>query len=148
MSVSLLDVNVLISILDSAHVHHTAAVHWFRSGAATEGWATCPITENGFVRIVSHVSYPNLRLSPAQASDSLALFKEGFTGVHQFWADEVSLTDKSLFDLEILTTPRQTTDVYLAGLAFGKGGRLATLDAGIAWRSVRGASAALVERIP
>jgi len=69
MSVRLLDVNVLIELLDSAHVRHEAAVRWFRSGAAREGWASAPITENGFVRIASHPSYPNMRLTPALASE-------------------------------------------------------------------------------
>jgi uncharacterized protein len=147
MSVRLLDVNLLISILDSAHLHHPAAIAWFRSAAAVEGWATSPITENGFIRIVSHVSYPNLRLTPAMASASLAQFKAGFSGIHQFWPDEISLTDPTLFDLAVLTGSRQTTDAYLAGLTFRKGGRLATLDAGIAWRAVRGAQASLVEKI-
>ena len=56
MSVRLLDVNVIISLLDSAHVHHEIAVKWFNRIAAHEGWSTCPITENGFIRIVSHMS--------------------------------------------------------------------------------------------
>ncbi|MGD1072105.1 MAG: TA system VapC family ribonuclease toxin [Bryobacteraceae bacterium] len=147
MTVRLLDVNVLISLLDSAHVHHTAAVGWFRACAAVEGWATCPVTENGFIRVVSHRSYPNLRLTPAMAAESLARFKAGFPGIHRFWADEVSLTDTAVFDLAILTGSRQATDTYLAGLAFSKGGCLATLDGGVPWRGVRGAAAELVERI-
>jgi len=147
MSVRLLDVNVLISLLDSAHVHHDAAVRWFRAVAAVEGWATSPIAENGFIRIVSHISYPNLRLTPALAAASLARFKVGFSGIHHFWMDEISLTDTALFDLRQLTGSRQTTDAYLAGLAFRKNGRLATLEGGIPWRAVRGAEAGLVERI-
>jgi len=147
MSTRLLDVNVLISLLDSAHVHHSAAIGWFRTTAATQGWATCPVTENGFIRVVSHVSYPNLRLTPALAAESLARFKAGFPGVHQFWADEVSLTDTAVFDLSLLTGSRQTTDAYLAGLAFHKEGRLATLDRSIPWSCVRGAKSDLVEKI-
>jgi toxin-antitoxin system PIN domain toxin len=147
MSVRLLDVNVLVSLLDSAHVHHGVAVAWFRKTAAAEGWATCPVTENGFIRIVSHVSYPNLRVAPAVAAESLTRFKAGFSGVHRFWADDISLGDLSRFDLRPLTGSRQTTDAYLAGLAFSKGARIATLDAAIPWRVVIGADAALVERI-
>jgi toxin-antitoxin system PIN domain toxin len=147
MSVRLLDVNVLISLLDSAHVHHTVATGWFRATAAVGGWATCPLTENGFIRVVSHLSYPNLRLTPAMAAESLARFKTAFSGIHRFWADEVSLTETALFDLAVLTGSRQATDAYLAGLAYRKGGRLATLDGGIPWRAVRGAELGLVERI-
>lgn len=147
MIVRLLDVNVLISLLDSAHEHHARAIAWFRTVAAVEGWATSPITENGFIRIVSNVSYPNLRLTPALAASSLAQFKSAFPKIHHFWADEISLTDPDLFDLSILTGSRQTTDAYLAGLAFRKGGRLVTLDGGIGWRSVRGARPGLIEKI-
>jgi hypothetical protein len=147
MTVRLLDVNVLVSLLDSAHVHHDVALAWFQAVAAKEGWATCPLTENGLIRVVSHLSYPNLRLSPAHAADSLALFKSGFQGIHQFWPDSISLTDSALFDLAVLTGSRQTTDAYLAGLAFRNGGRLVTFDGGIPWRAARGADAGLVERI-
>ena len=147
MTVRLLDVNVLISLLDSAHVHHGAAVAWFQTVAAREGWATCPVTENGLIRIVSHLSYPNLRLSPAHVAESLAVFKAGFQGIYCFWPDSISLTNSTMFDLALLTGSRQTTDAYLAGLAFQNGGRLATLDGGIPWRAVRGADPGLVERI-
>jgi toxin-antitoxin system PIN domain toxin len=147
MSVRLLDVNILISLLDSAHVHHGAVVRWFRGTAAKEGWATCPITENGFIRIVSHLNYANFRLTPAMAADSLARLKTSFTGIHRFWTDEISLTDRELFDLPQLTGSRQTTDAYLAGLAFCKGARLSSLDSGIAWKAVRGADSGLIEKI-
>jgi toxin-antitoxin system PIN domain toxin len=147
MIVRLLDVNVLISLLDSAHEHHLLSRAWFRATASVEGWATSPSTENGFIRIVSGVSYPNLRLTPALAASSLAQFKSSFPATHHFWADEISLTDSAIFDLAILTGSRQTTDSYLAGLAFRKKGRLATLDGRVAWRSVRGARPDLIEKI-
>ena len=147
MSVRLLKVNVIVSLLDSAHIHHTASAKWFRSVAVAEGWATCPITENGLIRVVSQVTYPNLRVSPAQAAESLAMFKSAFPGIHQFWPDEISLADSSTFDLTALTGSRQSTDAYLAGLAFRKRGRLATLDDGIVWQAIRGANAGLIEKI-
>ncbi len=147
MNVRLLDVNVLIALLDSAHVHHDAVARWFHAGPSLRGWATAPITENGFVRVVSHPSYPNMRLTPALASQSLERFKAAFPKDYRFWPDEVSLTDRSLFDLTVLTGPQQTTDVYLAGLAFRNQGRLATIERSILWRAVRGADAALLERI-
>jgi hypothetical protein len=93
------------------------------------------------------VSYPNLRLSPALAAAALLRFKTGFPDIFHFWPDEASLTDSSLFQLGVLTGSRQIPNAYLAGLAFRKGGRLATLDANIPWRAVRGAGADLVERI-
>ena len=147
MSIRLLDVNMIVSLLDSAHVHHGSVVKWFSAVAVVHGWATSPITENGFIRVVSHVSYPNMRLTPALAAASLAQLKASFSGIHRFWPDEISLTDTTLFDIAVLTGSRQTTDAYLAGLAFRKGGRLATLDRGIPWRAVRGATEGLLERV-
>jgi toxin-antitoxin system PIN domain toxin len=147
MTVRLLDVNLLVSLLDSAHVHNPIATKWFEAVAAVEGWASCPITEMGFIRVVSHVSYPNLRVTPSMAAESLNSFKKAFSDVHQFWPDSVSLSDHKLFRLSVLTGARQTTDTYLAGLAFDKGARFATLDGGIPWQAVRGAGADLVEKI-
>ena len=124
------------------------AVRWFRSGAAREGWASAPITENGFIRIVSHPSYPNMRLTPALACESLERFKQGFPKAYRFWPDEVTLTDGTLFDLTRLTGAQRTIDIYLAGLAFRKNGRMATLERSLVWQAVRGAEAGLIERIP
>jgi predicted nucleic acid-binding protein len=124
MSIRRLDVNVIMSLLDSAQVHHSVAVEWFNRTAANEGWST-----------------------PGLAAQSLAAFQAAFRGSFRFWADDVSLSDSTLFDLHSLTTSGQTTDAYLAGLAFRNSGRLATLDRGIQWRAVRGANAGLVERI-
>ncbi len=146
MSIRLLDVNLLIALLDSAHVHHAVSVSWFHA-TARRGWATAPITENGFIRIVSHPSYPNMRLNQAMAAEALERFKAAFPKVHHFWADDVTLTDRALFDLTVLTSSQQITDVYLAGLAFRNKGRLATLERAIRWQAVRGAEADLVECI-
>ncbi len=145
--ISLLDVNVLVALLDSAHEHHAAVVPWFRSSAAVGGWATTPITENGFVRVVSYVNYPNLRLTPGMASAALGQLKAAFAATHSFWPADISLCDNTLFDLGVLTGARQVTDAYLAGIAFSRGGRLATFDGGIQWRAIRGANAGLVERL-
>lgn len=147
MSIRLLDVNVIISLLDSAHVHHSLAIEWFGRTAVKEGWSTCPLTENGFIRIVSHMSYPNMRITPGLAAQSLATFQSSFPGSFRFWTDDVTLAESGLFDLHGLTTSARATDAHLAGLACGKGGRRATLDRGVPWRAVRGANASLVERI-
>lgn len=88
----------MISLLDSAHIDHEVAVRWFRSDAVVHSWATWPITENGFVRVLSSPGYPNLRLTPGLALESLARFKAGFSGIYQFSSDEVSMTDSGLFD--------------------------------------------------
>lgn len=146
MSVCLLDVNVLVSLMDSAHVHHGVTVAWFER-SAIRGWATCPLTENGFLRVLSHVSYPNLRLTAAMAAESLVGLKTAFAAAYEFWPDHISMTDKKVFDLKVLSGARQISDAYLAGLAFRKGGRLATLDAAIPWQAVHGAGPEVVERL-
>ena len=144
MSVRLLDVNILVSLMDSAHVHHTLCVQWFREVAVANGWATCAVTEMGFIRVVSSHAYPNRRLTPATAGEMLRRFRQSFPEIHRFWADDFSPCD---LQLSALTGPRQITDAWLAALAFRKGGILATLDGSIPWQSVSGATEQLVERI-
>jgi len=121
----LLDINVLVALFDAAHAHHEAAHRWFAAvGAAS--WATCPITENGLVRVLSHPSYPTVSASPGEVTDRLRTFcsQPG----HVFWSDVVSLTDSSLLDVSQLRGHQQITDLYLAGLAARQGGKLATFD--------------------
>lgn len=121
----LLDVNVLIALVDTDHVNHSVAHVWFeREGR--QGWATCPITENGLVRIVGNPKYRNSDRSPGAIVD--ILFRMTELGGHTRWSDDVSFTDSSLFVPERLLTPAQVTDAYLLGLAVRHGGKLATLD--------------------
>lgn len=135
---ALLDVNVLIALLDSDHTSHRSAVAWF-SEHARRGWASCPITQNGCVRIMSHPSYPNAhsvveiveRLRAATAHDA-----------HEFWPDDQSVLDDTLIDASRVHGPRQLTDVYLLALAVKHGGRLVTFDATIATGAVKGAKPA------
>ncbi|MGH7655986.1 MAG: TA system VapC family ribonuclease toxin [Gemmatimonadaceae bacterium] len=132
---ALLDVNVLIALLDADHASHRAAMVWF-SAQAGDGWSSCPITENGCVRIMSHPSYPNAH-SPVEVAERL----RGATAheAHEFWPDSVSLLDSDLIDVTRIHGPRQLTDAYLLALAVKHGGRLVTFDAGIAISAVTGA---------
>ena len=121
----LLDVNLLTALVDASHVSHDAAHAWF----AREGrrkWATCPITENGLVRIIANPKYPNALATPA---DALALLGRlvGLPG-HVFWPDDISLVETAMFDPAKILTVGQITDSYLLALAAAKGGKLATLD--------------------
>ncbi|MCI0357773.1 MAG: PIN domain-containing protein [Planctomycetaceae bacterium] len=141
----LLDVNVLVALFDSAHVHHEAAHRWFASSAMAS-WATCPITENGFIRVVSNPAYPTAIATPEEANARLRSFCAG--PGHVFWPDELSLMDRGRFDLSRLQGHQQITDVYLAGLAERNGGKLATFDASIPTAAIVGARADLVEVIP
>lgn len=110
---------------------------WF-AAHATEGWASCPITQNGCVRIMSNPSYPNSL--PVQALVK-RLAEACAQPIHQFWADEPSLLDSSAFDPTRIHGPKHITDIYLLGLAAQHGGRLVTFDGAISLAAVRKATA-------
>lgn len=111
MPVELPDINVLIALFDSRHVHHESAQAWY--AALTGSWATCPITENGFLRIVSNQNYLNLRLSLPELAAGLRELMSNSHDHHIFLHDNISLCDKSLFDLDKVQGFRQLTDIYL-----------------------------------
>ena len=121
----LLDVNVLISLIDPAHVHHDAAHDWFdREGARS--WASCPLTENAVLRTLGSPKYPGGPGTPAMVAPSLASLR-GLPG-HNFWADDISLLDRGLIDPERILSSGQVTDTYLLALARANAGSLATFD--------------------
>jgi len=121
---ALLDVNVLIALAKEDHVHHRAAHTWFANNR-NAGWATCPLTENGFVRVACNPSFPG----PVSGQEARRLFValRDVPG-HEFWPDDVSLSDDDVFDLSTALNHREVADIYLLGLAVAKGGRLATFD--------------------
>jgi len=133
---SLLDVNVLIALLDIDHSLHAPATAWFAEHAE-QGWASCPITQNGCLRIMSHPAYPN---APPVRTILDRLAAATATPVHEFWADDVSLLDDRLLDHARVLGSRQITDLYLLALAVRHGGRLVTFDKSIARQAVRGAT--------
>ncbi len=126
MKVGLLDVNMLIALAWPSHVHHREAQDWFRRHARA-GWATCPLTQCGFVRISSNPRIIPEAVPPPQA---LALLREVVAHPHhRFWPDDIGLSEAPT---ELLMGHRQVTDAYLLGLALRNHGRLVTLDAGVA----------------
>ena len=133
---ALLDVNVLVALLDAGHLHHAAATRWLAAHAGS-GWASCPMTQNGCLRILSLPSYPNAqptavvadRLGAAMASSS-----------HAFWPDSISLLGSGLLRWDRVLSSRQITDTYLLALAAAQGGRLVTFDKGISVDAVPSAS--------
>jgi toxin-antitoxin system PIN domain toxin len=136
----LLDVNVLIALIDPTHVGHNAAHHWFEE-EGSRSWATCPITENAVLRIVSSPKYPNSVGSPAAAAAVVSrLFN--LRG-HVFWKDDLSLVRSDLVDPRQITTAAQVTDTYLLALAVANQGRLATFDRRITTKAVSGGTRAL-----
>ena len=134
--VTLLDVNVLVALFDPAHVHHEVAHNWFDLSRKS-GWATCPLTENGLVRVISNTSYPGRRTTIKDAVQRLTGFRG--SGGHTFWPDSASLCDALLIRPAHLVGHRQLTDIYLLALAVSYGGQLATFDRGIPLVAVGGA---------
>jgi uncharacterized protein len=141
---ALLDVNVLIALFNEHHIHHDAAHDWFADHQGGR-WATCPLTENAFLRILSDPSQRATRIPMSTLADHLGRFCRDER--HEFWPDAVSVHDDSVFDLSLLHGHRQLTDVYLLGLAVTRGGRLVTFDQSIPISVVRGASRSSVEVI-
>ncbi len=131
----LLDVNVLIALMDPDHVAHDRAHAWASQGLAG-GWATCALTQNGFVRVMSQPGYP----SPVSPTAAVALLA-GATqdSRHEFWSCDIEFTGPPIVS-ERLLGHRQITDTYLLALAVTRGGALATLDSRIDLATVAGAT--------
>ena len=140
MSAVLLDVNLLLALLDPAHVDHELADSWF-GDALRRPWATCALTQNGYLRIASQSRYTN----PAHIEEAVDLL-DGLTAfaTHEFWPDEVSMLDETLFNRAALGSAARVTDSYLLGLAVSRGGRLATLDRKLRTSAVAGGDDALI----
>ena len=134
---SLLDVNVLIALLDAAHVHHARTTQWLGENIR-HGWASCPLTQNGCIRILAQPNDPN----SVPAVQAAARLREAVRTVHhQFWADDQSLLDDDLFNWTHMLGPRQLTDAYLLALAVRNKGRFVTLDRRVPLAAVPGATA-------
>ena len=126
MSAALLDVNVLVALAWPNHVHHQPARRWFERVGA---WATTPMTEAGFVRVSSNRHVVPSAVTPHTALDVLRRLCA--IGDHVFWPDSTRLLEPTL-DLDRLATSHQVTDAHLLLVAATNGGRLATLDRGVA----------------
>lgn len=132
---ALLDVNVLIALLDSDHVHHAAAHAWL-SANIESGWASCPLTQNGCIRILSQSAYPGCLPAAAVAG---RLSAATATRWHEFWPDSLDPVGSGLIDWGAILSSRQVTDTYLLALAVRHAGRLVTFDRSITPRAVSGA---------
>lgn len=129
---ALLDVNVIVALFDPNHIHHDPAHQWFAEHRAY-GWATCPLTENGVVRVLSNPAYSSVAERTQDVARRMTTFRA--SGHHVFWPDDVSLCDTTLFSLTV--GHRQITDVYLLGLATAHDGCLATFDRLVPLKAVR-----------
>ena len=134
---ALLDVNVLIALLDAAHIHHRLATTWLRQNIRL-GWASCPLTQIGCVRIVSQPAYPN-RQPAAAVTDRLRA--AAADRHHEFWPADVDLLGGAAIDFASVLTSRHVTDLYLLALAVQHGGRFVTFDRHVSRAAVPSAQA-------
>jgi uncharacterized protein len=142
--VALLDVNVLIALFDPAHVYHEAAHTWFEVSRKYR-WATCPLTENAFVRVLSNPAYPGQATTVEDAVSRLRTFCS--EREHVFWPDSVSIRERGRLRWNHVQGHRQLTDVYLLALALSNQGRLATFGSTISLRAIEGAKEQNLELI-
>jgi toxin-antitoxin system PIN domain toxin len=140
--VALLDVNVLVALFQPEHVHHDLAHDWF-ADHRQDGWATCPVTEAGLVKLLANPRFHSGGVGVAAVVERLRRLQSD--RAHEWWEANISLTDPKLFELTAIQGHRQVNDVYLAGLAQSRGGKLVTFDRAVLWRAVSGAKPSLVE---
>ena len=133
---ALLDTSVLIALLDANHIHHTLCSQWL--AGTQDGWASCPITLNGCVRILSQPNYPN-RVPMQTAVNGLRAAMAH--PVHAFWPDAVDPLAAPALNWDVLLRPAHITDAYLLALAVHNQGCLVTLGQGISLAWVFGAEA-------
>lgn len=130
--------NVLLALLDADHVDHVFAREWLRS-EISGGWASCNVTQNGFVRIISQPRYP----SPVAPSQAIARLAAASTNTHhQFLTSSISLLDDAIVSPTKILSSRHVTDVYLLALATAHDARLVTFDRSIPLGAVNRASSA------
>lgn len=121
------DVNVLVALLDPAHIHHQTAKDWFAQAQRT-GWATCSLTESGFVRVLTSTGHNDQRIKPFAASEFLRVFLANHAATHHFFPDDVRILDTIRYDLRHLQGHKQVTDLHLLGLCQQNGLRFVTFD--------------------
>jgi len=124
---ALLDVNVLIALFDADNSLHAQALRWFDENGEA-GWASCPLTQNGCLRVMSQPGYPNCVPVNVMAE---RLREATSHSRHAFWPDSLSLLDQRSIDPTRIHGPKQLSDVYLLALAVANGGRLVTFDKAI-----------------
>jgi uncharacterized protein len=134
---ALLDVNVLLALQDQAHIHHARAMQWLEANWQL-GWASCPLTQNGCLRILSRPGHPNAQ-TPNAVRERLA--EAAAHPMHRFFADDFSLLDDGVLNWNHIIGSRQLTDAYLLALAVRHELRLVTFDRSIAIPAVPGARA-------
>lgn len=120
---------MLVALAWPNHMHHAAAHRWF-GAHRDDGWATCPLTESGFVRVSSNRRAIPEASTPAEAIVLLRRVR-ALSG-HVFWEDDISPADPGATPFGRVAGYRQVTDAHLLALAIRRGGALATFDRGLA----------------
>jgi toxin-antitoxin system PIN domain toxin len=128
MAPYLLDVNVLVALLWRTHEGHEKAQTWFVQ-ASKAGWATCPFTQAGCVRILSNPAFSRNAASPLQALKLLSVNLNHPS--HIFWPDDLPFADAVAPMERLLVGHKQVTDAYLLGLAIRRKAKLVSLDRSI-----------------
>lgn len=129
--IELPDVSVLVALMDTLHVHHQRAKQWFDTASRT-GWATCPLTQSGAVRVISRPQkLPAQDVTIPEAAQLLINLIQANATHHPVWQDEVLILNAQMFDLSKLKGYRQITDLHLLGIALMNGGTLVTMDTGL-----------------
>lgn len=143
MKTALLDVNVLAALHWPNHEHHTSSHRWAARRLHAK-WATCPLTQLGFLRMISNPGVTADALSPTEALALLDVSRRQAT--HEFWPDDVDVRD-AIKDLRVpLQGHKQLNDAYLLALAVRRHGVVATFDRGL--RTLAGDKSELVEIVP
>lgn len=128
MTVALLDVNVLMALAWPNHLHHEMAHAWFQF-QRSRGWATCTVTQMGFVRLSTQ---PAVVKTTIAGSDAVSILESNVSAAeHEFWPLEHPFHEMEGEIRQRLLGHRQVQDAALLDLAIRKGGCLATFDRGI-----------------
>ena len=128
--IELPDVNVLVALLDPAHIHNQITWNWFNQAEST-GWATCPLTEAGCVRVLTSTGVNNQRVKPYEAAKYLQDFLTDHAATHHYFPDDVRILDTTLFRLRNLQGHKQVSDLHLLGVCQQNGLRFVTFDTAI-----------------
>jgi toxin-antitoxin system PIN domain toxin len=124
----LLDLNVLLALAWPSHIHHGVVHRWFRRLEQNQ-WASCPLTQLGFIRLSSNPAFTSDAVSPSDATHLLDLMIT--QGRHEFWPDDLDCQSAQIIAGKRILGHRQVTDAYLLSLAISRDGILATFDKGI-----------------
>ena len=133
----LLDVNVWVALFDDAHVASARANAFIEIPGIRI--ATCPLVENGVIRVLNLPSYGRRgALGLQRVREQLKHACKSLD--HEFWPDDVSLCDDTAVDFTRVHGHQQITDLYLLALAVKHGGTLVTFDQNIPLGTVLGAT--------